>query len=102
MLAFLFRRRPRVNLTRFHGVFAPNSRYRAQITPAERGWRVVFVSTSGTVGCFGTAEESADEDAPFCEDAVRRWPYYHSKLCAEREARRAGDGRGSARDRGFT
>ena len=29
--------RPRVNLTRFHGVFAPNSRYRAQITPAGRG-----------------------------------------------------------------
>jgi len=29
--------RPRVNLARFHGVFAPNSRYRAQITPAGRG-----------------------------------------------------------------
>jgi hypothetical protein len=27
---------PRVNLTRFHGVFAPNSRYRAHITPAGR------------------------------------------------------------------
>ncbi len=31
--------RPRVNLTRFHGVFAPNSRYRAQITAAGRGRR---------------------------------------------------------------
>ena len=29
--------RPRVNLTRFHGVFAPNSRYRARVTPAKRG-----------------------------------------------------------------
>jgi hypothetical protein len=29
--------RPRVNLTRFHGVFAPNSKYRALITPAQRG-----------------------------------------------------------------
>ena len=29
--------RPRVNLTRFHGVFAPNSKYRALITPARRG-----------------------------------------------------------------
>ena len=29
--------RPRVNLTRFHGIFAPNSKYRAQITPAGRG-----------------------------------------------------------------
>jgi len=28
---------PRVNLTRFHGVFAPNSSYRARITPARRG-----------------------------------------------------------------
>jgi len=28
---------PRLNLTRFHGVFAPNSRYRARITPARRG-----------------------------------------------------------------
>ena len=31
--------RPRVNLTRFHGVFAPNSKYRAKITPARRGNR---------------------------------------------------------------
>ena len=29
--------RPRVNLTRFHGIFAPNSRHRARITPGGRG-----------------------------------------------------------------
>jgi len=29
--------RPRVNLTRFHVVFAPNSKYRALVTPARRG-----------------------------------------------------------------
>ncbi len=29
--------KPRVNLTRYHGVFAPNSKYRAQVTLAERG-----------------------------------------------------------------
>ena len=29
--------KPRVNLTRYHGVFAPNSPYRALITPAKRG-----------------------------------------------------------------
>jgi hypothetical protein len=29
--------RPRVNLTRFHGVFAPNSHYRVLVTPAGRG-----------------------------------------------------------------
>jgi len=28
---------PRVNLTRYHGVFAPNSAHRAQVTKARRG-----------------------------------------------------------------
>jgi len=29
--------KPRVNLARFHGVFAPNSKYRARVTPGKRG-----------------------------------------------------------------
>jgi hypothetical protein len=29
--------KPRVNLTRFHGVFAPNNKHRALVTPAKRG-----------------------------------------------------------------
>mgnify|MGYP007097266831 CR=1 FL=1 len=29
--------RPRVNLTRFHGVFAPNSKHQTRVTPARRG-----------------------------------------------------------------
>ena len=29
--------RPRVNLTRFHGVLAPNSKHRIHVTPAKRG-----------------------------------------------------------------
>jgi hypothetical protein len=29
--------KPRVNLIRFHGVFGPNSTYRALVTPAKRG-----------------------------------------------------------------
>ncbi len=29
--------KPRINLTRFHGVFAPNSKYRSRVTPAGRG-----------------------------------------------------------------
>ena len=29
--------KPRVNLIRFHGVFAPNSKHRARVTPAKRG-----------------------------------------------------------------
>ncbi|MGD9729112.1 MAG: hypothetical protein AB7V39_22405, partial [Nitrospiraceae bacterium] len=30
---------PRVNLTRYHGVLAPNHRLREQVTPARRGRR---------------------------------------------------------------
>ena len=29
--------KPRVNLTRFHGIFAPNSRFRGRVTRAKRG-----------------------------------------------------------------
>ena len=29
--------KPRVHLTRYHGVFAPHSRWRAEVTPAGRG-----------------------------------------------------------------
>jgi len=35
--------KPRVNLTRYHGVFAPNSKHRVWVTPARRGkgnWKV--------------------------------------------------------------
>ena len=42
--------KPRVNLTRFHGVFAPNSKYRARVTPAKRG-----------KGSQKVAEEDQDE-----------------------------------------
>ncbi len=61
---------------------------------AERGCRLVFVSTSGTVGCFDRPGVRVDEDAPYCEAAVRRWPYYHSKILAERAARDVADALG--------
>ena len=32
--------KPRVNLTRYHGVLAPNHRWRGEVTPAKRGKRV--------------------------------------------------------------
>lgn len=54
---------------------------------AERGARLVFVSTSGTVACFESEGRSADEDAVYCDAAVAAWPYYRSKVRAEREAR---------------
>lgn len=61
---------------------------------AARRCRLVFMSTSGTVACFRDASRSVDESAPFCEDEVRNWPYYHSKVVAEREARRLADSLG--------
>lgn len=53
---------------------------------ASRGCRLVFVSTSGTVGCFRRAGETADEDSAWREREVSRWPYYRSKLEAEQQA----------------
>jgi dihydroflavonol-4-reductase len=52
------------------------------------GARLVFVSSSGTVGCFRFADMTADEDSPYAEELVRRWPYYASKIRAERDVRR--------------
>ena len=49
--------------------------------------RMVFVSTSGTVGCFREPGPSAGEDAPWCEAEVAGWPYYDSKVKAEKAAR---------------
>ena len=37
--------KPRVHLTRYHGVFAPHSRWWAQVTPAGRGSGVKAVET---------------------------------------------------------
>jgi len=61
---------------------------------AEHQCRVVMLSTSGTVGCFATAEETADENAEYCEETVANWPYYHSKIVAEKQARKLAEGLG--------
>jgi dihydroflavonol-4-reductase len=53
--------------------------------------RVVMLSTSGTVGCFASPDETADETAGFCEATVKDWPYYHSKIIAEQRARALAD-----------
>jgi nucleoside-diphosphate-sugar epimerase len=61
---------------------------------AEHRCRVVMLSTSGTVGCFDNLDEQADETADFCEETVATWPYYHSKIIAERRARELADSLG--------
>lgn len=58
---------------------------------ARLGARLVFVSSSGTVGCFRAQDMRAEEDAPFAESLAGRWPYYASKIRAEREARSLAD-----------
>lgn len=55
---------------------------------AELKARLIFVSSSGTVGCFHHDDIEADEHAPYAEALAGRWPYYASKIKAEREARR--------------
>ena len=41
--------KPRVNLTRFHGVLAPNHRWRGRVTPAKRGKGVMRPSDNDVV-----------------------------------------------------
>jgi len=48
--------------------------------------RVVVASTSGTVAVSGDAAQIADESAHAPLELVALWPYYRSKLYAEREA----------------
>lgn len=55
---------------------------------AEKQCRLLFVSTSGTVSCSTRPRQGAYEDAPYCEEVVGNWPYYASKIRAEKEARR--------------
>jgi nucleoside-diphosphate-sugar epimerase len=53
---------------------------------AEKKCRLLFTSTAGTVAGSLKSEDAADEDAPFADDLVGKWPYYASKIRAEREA----------------
>ena len=48
--------------------------------------RMLFMSTSGTVGCFAHGWEWADEQSLSETAAIGDWPYYRSKQVAEEEA----------------
>jgi dihydroflavonol-4-reductase len=65
--------------------FNVDSTVRMMRFATERGARMVFASTSGTVGASKNPGYAPDEDAPWCEDIVRYWPYYASKVEAERQ-----------------
>ena len=61
---------------------------------ADHRCRMVMLSTSGTVGCFRSADDEADENAAFCRESVEKWPYYHSKILAEQKMRKLADNLG--------
>ncbi len=58
---------------------------------AHLGARLVFISSSGTVGVSTQPQDAPDETAPFAHEIAGSWPYYASKIRAEEEARRAAD-----------
>lgn len=53
--------------------------------------RLIYVSTSGTVGVFNDSHDWADENSPYLDNEVKRWPYYDSKVKAELKARKLAD-----------
>ena len=55
------------------------------------GARMLFMSTSGTVACFEDKTGTANEHAPYAERLAGRWPYYASKIEAERASRELAD-----------
>jgi dihydroflavonol-4-reductase len=56
-----------------------------------KGARVILASTSGTVGVSKRIHDAVDEDAPYIEHKLRGWPYYLSKVEAEKAARKTAD-----------
>jgi dihydroflavonol-4-reductase len=45
--------------------------------------RVVYASSSGTVGCSRRRGYVANDNAPYCDDIAQNWPYYKSKIESE-------------------
>eukprot|EP01100_Stratorugosa_tubuloviscum_P009955 TRINITY_DN420_c2_g1_i1.p1 TRINITY_DN420_c2_g1~~TRINITY_DN420_c2_g1_i1.p1 ORF type:complete len:372 (+),score=177.38 TRINITY_DN420_c2_g1_i1:79-1194(+) len=49
--------------------------------------RVIFASSSGTVGCSLNKNFIGTDDSPYCNEIVKNWPYYVSKIEAETKAK---------------
>jgi nucleoside-diphosphate-sugar epimerase len=58
---------------------------------ADKKCRMVFASSSGVVGCSKDVRAAPDESAAYCEHVVSGWPYYASKIQAEKRARALAD-----------
>jgi len=50
--------------------------------------KLVYASTSGVVGCSDSPSHFANDRSDYCERAVAGFPYYLTKIRAEREGRR--------------
>lgn len=48
--------------------------------------RVVYASSSGTVGCSKRRGYVANDNAPYCDEIAQHWPYYRSKIESEIQA----------------
>jgi hypothetical protein len=69
--------KPRLNLTRFHGVFALNIAYRARVTPAKRG-EFDLTHVFGKSNCVVTERlDKGDGDA-----AIRGNESYRCAVCS--------------------
>jgi hypothetical protein len=73
--------RPRVNLTRYHGVFAPNSRWRGAITPGRRG-----------KGAKRAVSAEVEEDTPVVRRSAMTPDQVRGRLWAQRLKRVFGIG----------
>ncbi|MEZ4265845.1 MAG: NAD-dependent epimerase/dehydratase family protein [Myxococcota bacterium] len=71
-----------------HALHVDGTRRVLDAAAAEGVARVVVCSTSGTVGCSTSPTAIAHDASPWCADVVDRWPYYRTKLDAERLALR--------------
>ncbi len=58
--------------------------------------RVVFASTSGVVGISADPSAMADDDSPYALALAAKWPYYLSKIYAEKAARASAEDLGVA------
>ncbi len=56
--------------------------------------KVIVASTSGTVGVSDEPDFIANDDSPMAEQVVNNWPYYLSKIYAERVCKRYFDEHG--------
>jgi dihydroflavonol-4-reductase len=69
-----------------HALHVGGTRRVLEAATAEQVPRVVICSTSGTVGCSKSASTIAHDASSWCDAVVARWPYYRTKIEAERLA----------------